>query len=446
MKAHMSVLYHFVFIFTFLVNAVSQNLAKSFLNIFFGRESSITKIGCLPNENKNRWLLGDVTVGGFTNQLFGIFSMVPTALLLNSSLIFCEVSTRHSFEHSWGEYSQKKHIWLPFHYFFDWNYFQSYWKKKRNLVIVQKHAVASCLKILHSNFTVIPKQQFFGHSDKMIIDLVQSVNISIPISSKYKLLTIGGETKMTAFYSYWQSPRHLQLLHDMFESIRPNSTLQYLIDGIRSQLGNTYVAVHLRIEADKLNYEFLKKHDYDYLENVYNMVEFVASYPIFESYYNKTRTIIPIHIPGKNITQHKMTTLIPHTTQPLPNLYIASGVFHSKFRENVTKTTHFMTSRAYHSLELLQQHGLLNLFTQFNLTGELFHLTQILSAEQLAYVEQEICRRSTHFIHSSQRSSFSYMVLRMRQIDSKKGKPLTMRDYDLKSTYKESHADWGFRV
>jgi hypothetical protein len=93
----------------------------------------------------------------------------------------------------------------------------------------------------------------------------------------------------------------------------------------------------------------------------------------------------------------------------------------------------------------LSYHGIQNIFTQFNLTDDLLHLTQSLSAEQLAYVEQEICRYSTHFIHSVYRSSFSYMVLRRRQIDDKKGEALTMKDYDLKSTYKEIHANWGFR-
>ena len=437
-----------VYLLSFFTNTTSQNLADSFLDIFFGKkESSFEKIGCLPRENKNRWLLGDVAVGGFTNQLFGIFSMVPTALLLNSSLIFCEVSSRHSFEHSWGTYAQKKHIWLPFHYFFDWKHFQSYWKKKRNLDIVQKHTVASCLQGLNSNFSVIPKHKFFGNSDTVIVNLVKEINITIPIPSKYKLLRFGTDTKMTALYNYWQSPLHLQLLHEMCESIRPNITLQYLIDGIRSQLGNTYVAVHLRIEADKFGFD--SKHDFDYLRNVYKMTEFIASYSVFDSYYNKNTTIIPLHIPGKNITKHKMTVLTPNITQPSPTIYIASGVFHSEFRDNynnVTNTTHFMTNRAHHSLKLLQQHGMRNIFTQFNLTGDLLHLTKILTAEQLAYVEQEVCRRATHFIHSSQRSSFSYMVLRMRQIDSKKGKPLTMKDLDLKSTYNEQHAHWGFRA
>ena len=419
-------------------------------------KSSAIPIGCLPQEDRNRWLLGEMCVGGFSNQLFGIFSMVPTALLLNSSLIFGEISSRHSFEHSWGEYATRSHIWLPFHYFFDWAHFQSYWKMKRNLVIVQKHTVATCLKELKSNFTVIPRKEFWGHDDDKILKLItspKSLNISLPIPSNYTLFSMGSDWKMLAFYSFWQSDRHALLLQQMAESIRPNITLQYLIDGIRAQLGNKYIAVHLRIEADKFDNEN-HKHDGDghYLENVYNMVESVAAFPEFKLYYNKTIKTIPLQLPGKNATLHSMTVLSPLndvSVNPLPSIYIASGVFHSKFRRNHpfnVNSSHFMSKRAYHSLELFHSHGMLNVFTQFNLTGELFRLTQILSAEQLAYVEQEVCRHSTHFIHSSQRSSFSYMVLRMKKIDSKNGSRLVSSDEDLKSSYREGHSSWGFRV
>ena len=81
------------------------------------------------------------------------------------------------------------------------------------------------------------------------------------------------------------------------------------------------------------------------------------------------------------------------------------------------------------------------------LTDDLLHLTKVLSPEQLAYVEQEICRRSTYFIPSNYRSSFTYMVLRMKQIDSKNNSALRMSDHNLNSpTYNEQHASWGFRV
>ena len=132
-------------------------------------------IGCLPQENHNRWFLGETCVGGFSNQLFAIYSMVPTAIALNASLIFGEIATRHSFGHTWGEYASTKHTWLNFHDFFDFPYFQSYWKLKRNLTIVEKYIVDPCLKVLKSNFSVIPRKAFWGqHDEKKIIDLVDS--------------------------------------------------------------------------------------------------------------------------------------------------------------------------------------------------------------------------------------------------------------------------------
>ena len=65
----------------------------------------------MPEENRNRWFLGELFVGGFTNQQFGILGMVPVAQLLNSSLIVGPISTRKSFAHTWDQFSGGIHDW-----------------------------------------------------------------------------------------------------------------------------------------------------------------------------------------------------------------------------------------------------------------------------------------------------------------------------------------------
>jgi hypothetical protein len=39
---------------------------------------------CLPETALNRWLLGETIIGGLCNQLFGVYSIIPTARLLKA--------------------------------------------------------------------------------------------------------------------------------------------------------------------------------------------------------------------------------------------------------------------------------------------------------------------------------------------------------------------------
>ena len=116
---------------------------------------------------------------------------------------------------------------------------------------------------------------------------------------------------MSAFYNFWQSSKHVQLLQDMCESIRPNITLQYLIEGIISQIGSKYIAIHLRIEADKLKFDDKKdNNDKVYYDNVYKIIEFAASYSsVFHTYYDSTLTTI-----GDNLSNSQLIKKTSHLT------------------------------------------------------------------------------------------------------------------------------------
>ena len=41
---------------------------------------------CLPEESDHRWLLAEISHGGFSNMLFGIYSYIPVALLYNATV------------------------------------------------------------------------------------------------------------------------------------------------------------------------------------------------------------------------------------------------------------------------------------------------------------------------------------------------------------------------
>ena len=356
-------------------------VALSFYSLLFRSIDCSSISSCLPEENRNRWFLGELYVGGFTNQQFGILSMIPVAQLFNSSLIVGPISTRKSFAHSWDQFSKRgMNYWIPFSYFYDWAHFSTYWSK-RNLTVVEKHTVSKCL--LGLNVSVIHRKECFRHTDERILKYVSDSNIPIPIPSNYTMLTIGGSYKLISLYDNWQSNKHLEVLHQVDYSLRPNATLAHLINGITAQLGPSYIAVHLRVEGDKIAYTPTINRglnitvDKEYISCIYTMNR-ILNHRCLKQYENKTSTT--------------------------PTVYLASGVFHSSFRK---AKGGFMSKRAYHSLDLFKQHGYTNVFTQFNLTGDLLNTTQSISPEQLAYVEQEICRKSTCFIHDTSGSSFS---------------------------------------
>ena len=395
----------------------------SFVSFLFRSIDCSSISSCMPEENRNRWFLGELFVGGFTNQQFGILGMVPVAQLLNSSLIVGPISTRKSFAHTWDQFSGGIHDWIPFSYFYDWTHFSTYWSE-RNLAVVEKHTVRECL--LGLNFSIIHRKEFFRRTDRQILKYVRDSNITVPIPSNYTMLTIQGSCNLISLYDNWQSQKHLELLHQVDSSLKPNATLARLIDGITSQLGPSYIAVHLRVEADKIGYKPVGSgqtiaEDKEYNDRIYTILETILSQECFKQYRNNTAAA--------------------------PTVYLASGVFHASFRQ---AKGGFMSKRAYHSLDLFKQQGY-NVFTQFNLTGDLFNITQSVSPEQLAYVEQEVSRRSACFVYDTSGSSFSYMVLRLQQMDRKTrlNQTLTYRDAHLVSAFPnikglEIFTHWGF--
>ena len=362
---------------------------------------------CLPEETRNRWFLEELFVGGFTNHQFSIYSMVPVALLLNSSLIAGPIITRKSFADTWDQFSKGGGKLIPFSYFYDWTHFSTYWSK-RNLAVVEKHTMRECLQSL--NFSVIHRKEFFYKTDKEILSYVYECNIPVPIPNNYTMLSLGGSHKLVSLYNYWQSDKLLELLHQVDFSLRPNATLARLIDSITAQLGPSYIAVHLRVEADKINYKPVERGlnvtvDQKFIDKVPDVIRTVLNHHCFAQYQNNTAAA--------------------------PTVYVASGVFHSFYRKAKSS---FMSKRAYHSLGLFKQHGYTNVFTQFNLTGDLLSIAQSISPEQLAYVEQEVSRRSACFVHDTSGSSFSYMVVRLQQIDRKTRRNETLTKADVKLT------------
>lgn len=105
----------------------------------------------LPDNGNKMWLMGELgEAGGLCNQLFGVFSYAPVALLYNASLIVGDMLTRLTFNRV---YQASNFVRVPFSEFFNFEHFATYWQKNRGLIVVDKNDYNNCLDKIKKNGT-----------------------------------------------------------------------------------------------------------------------------------------------------------------------------------------------------------------------------------------------------------------------------------------------------
>ena len=176
------------------------------------------------------WLLSDTSPGGFCNQLFGVFSAIPVAKLLNANVIVGPIFSRRSFTAVYGKFTETM-VRLPYSAFFDFKHFQNFWYL-RGVKVVQKIDVKECMNMS----AVIPlrKPRFFSYSDAQIMGIVRE-NHTLPLHRGVGVQFIEHHS-MTAMYNNLQNGRellqghtynrHLQQLGDTYLSLIPNSKMK----------------------------------------------------------------------------------------------------------------------------------------------------------------------------------------------------------------------------
>ena len=299
-------------------------------------------------------------VGSFSYQLFNVLLSFVDALKLNlKSVILGEISSHYV--------ATREYRWLQFHEFIDVSFFHSYWKKKRNIITIEKRVLKAC----SNHFDLL-------QTDKSALKNYHS-NVC---SSSTKL------NKSTFHY------------HEVLQSFRPNFTLRRVIKGIMNQLGKNCISVH----SFDYSLHHMPHGDIHDPKNLNEMIQFMSSFPSIQLYYRSDYS-------NYTMAHHKLTKQISlNNTQLIstPNIYISGGLFHLNMLE------FHMAQKS--SLLVLQRRGLENIFTHFNFSAELLLLSRNLTMEQIEYVEIEICRLSSHFIPSIRNSSFSNIVLQMRNV------------------------------
>ena len=183
---------------------------------------------------QKKWLLADNMPGGFCNQLFGMYSYVPLARLLNVSVIVGPVYSRKSFTMTYDEFLLN-YIKLPFSAFFDVNHFTQYWASK-GVRVLDKRTFAGCLN--KTAIVPIVRPQFFCFNDDAIFSMVSQSNVTIADLAPGDGVQVVGHKGLMAFYDHLQSGSknlaketdgtpnmHLKQLAEVHSSLVPSAKI-----------------------------------------------------------------------------------------------------------------------------------------------------------------------------------------------------------------------------
>jgi hypothetical protein len=197
---------------------------------------------------KEKWLLADNMPGGFCNQLFGIYSYVPLARLLNLGVILGPVYSRKSFTVTYDEFLLN-YIKLPFSAFFDVNHFAQYWATK-GLRVLDRRIYGGCLN--KTAIVPIVRPKFFCFKDDAIFSMVSQSNVTIADLAPGGGVQVVGHKGLMAFYNHLQSGgrnlanetdgtpnRHLKQLAEVHSSMVPSAKIGW----VTSKLSDTHMTL-----------------------------------------------------------------------------------------------------------------------------------------------------------------------------------------------------------
>lgn len=218
-------------------------------NQVLAREGAVCKELPFPLNTKTKWLIAENAKNGLSNQLFGIYSYVPVALLWNVSLVVGEVFTRTSFENEVKKY--EGWLTLPFSAFFDWQHFSESWVRRGIAMTEIGTFNNSCTASKIPVSVVTREPHFWPNKDLVINKMLEKSSIPMPVPKNTILQFDPVYPKLTAMYNFWKGGlRNKILLLQVHRSVRPAPHLQRIIDAILATLPDVFYAAHVRLEGE----------------------------------------------------------------------------------------------------------------------------------------------------------------------------------------------------
>jgi hypothetical protein len=167
---------------------------------------------CLPPVPGDNWLYSWTGITGLCNQLSAVYAAVPTALVLNASLIVGPMYSRKDFglKHRDFHKIQSNHEVLPFSTFFDIAHYQQFWMRKRKLTIVdgdwskgnRSHCAVFSQYGYKHQLLYRPRWQPFSDAE-FVTSILNASRVPVPIPPR-TVLQFKGVMGMMSLYDYYQ--------------------------------------------------------------------------------------------------------------------------------------------------------------------------------------------------------------------------------------------------
>jgi len=347
------------------------------------------------------WILGENAINGLCNQILGIFSYVPVALLWDVDLVVGEMFSRPSFQVAPSNHEGWKRV--PFSTFFDWMHFSTFWLQHGLRTVEYHEYLQDRYNTQSTMLTIVKDPSFWPVKNSILMEMLSKSSIPCPIPPDKVLKFDNEHSKFTALFNYWKGGlKHKLLLLKVHNSLKPSPAISRVLQALVDELpiGRDFMSVHVRLETD---YLLFKKLSFD-----------------------KELPVALAHIRGHKCFRFDRSCFSNSSasTCSLP-IFVASGLF-----SGISKGNYASTVRAQSLLSGLKELGFTEVYTRQSLIDRVMRNGTKLSMlggvdafnllpEVGAMVDLLISRhdRCRCFVDSHKSSSFSYMAQRLRQMD-----------------------------
>ena len=347
------------------------------------------------------WIIGENAINGLCNQILGIFSYVPVAILWDVNLVVGEMFSRSSFEAAASNLENWKRV--PFSTFFDWAHFSRFWLQ-HGLRTMEFHEYLQHNNCSFNNqstvVTIVKDPSFWPVKNSILMEMLAKSSVPFPIPPNKVLKLDDEHSKFTALFNYWKGGlKHKLLLLKVHNSLRPSPAVSRVLHALVDELPADFVCVHVRLEAD---YLLFKKLSFD--KELPAALAHIRSHKCFRS-----------------------DPWASNSSRSLP-IFVASGLFSGGVGS--TSNIYSSAARAQSLLRGLGELGFSEVYTRQSLIDRVMRDAGKRSIQGIvddfdllpevgAMVDLLISRheRCSCFVDSHQSSSFSYMAQRLRQMD-----------------------------
>lgn len=431
-----------------------------FILLIFGlyteakRSSTCDKFYSLKNDV---WLYGEVPLIAFPTQLLAVYSFIPLAFHLETSLVLApfrvhEVFTINSTSHEW------KLTEIPFSSLFDLNYFINYWTG-RSLTITTWDTYQSCFdqsyfrptsyisnsgKHIHylRNVTRIPGYFPFNR-ERLFSQFLPFSNLSTTTNNfhfpfdNHEFIKVVGNYALAAMYSYWDD---LPRLQSVYESLRPSSSILTYTNFLLSHLPHKFIAVNLRLDDAAISSVSSNSNssatsssssssnndaDHHLHRSMEKLLQYVQQHPCVQQY----GTSFPIYLstnvkPYNKLDRKRLKRLLEEIHDKGLTNFVTRKSLIDSLKVNKTSSSHHKHASKSHE-------------------ATSFHETEaIVSPEQLQFIDILVSKRAVCVIPSLAPSLASYLIMRFKALDKgvvEKYEDITPEKYGNLIYYR----DWG---